>query len=155
MTGFLNDLKLSKAPTDPNFLPEGKYPAIVYKLEIKDVKPKGDKPASKALIITYKVSHIDTENMGKVKTEFKSLPKVPVTLDNGDINPEADEDDKKNVAYLKQRLLSLGVPENELDTMSQTDLLGTPVWINMVQSGDFYNIRGVELREEESGAGAL
>jgi len=151
MTDFLNDLRLSNAPTDPNFLPEGKYPAFISDLSIKDVPAKPPRPAGKALIITYKVTPLDLENQGKEKTEFKSLPRVPVTLENGDTNPEADADDKKNAAYLKQRLLSLGVPENELDSLKKEDLLGTPVWIQMVQSGTYYNVRNVELREETEG----
>lgn len=149
MTDFLNDLKLSSANTDPNYLPEGKYPAFVSKLQIKDVPAKGEKPASKALIITYKVSHLDPENQNKVKTEFKSLPEL--NLDG----TYKDEDSTRNAAYLKQRLLSLGVPEQELDNMKQEDLLGTPVWITMVPTGDYMNIRGVELREEESSTGQL
>jgi hypothetical protein len=151
MTGFLNDLMLSATPEDPNNLPEGKYPAFVSKLEIKDILAKPDKPASKALIITYKISHLDVENINKEKSEFKSLPKVPVVLPNGEPNPEADADDKKNASFLKLRLLSLGVPEDQLDHMSQEDLLGTPVWITIVQSGTYKNIRNVELREEEAG----
>ena len=149
MTGFLNDLGLSSANADPNFLPEGRYPAFISGLKIKDTQATKDKPAGKALIITYKISPLDSENVGKTKTEFKTLPAV---------NPDGsytDEVSVRNAAYLKQRLLSLGVPEDEMDTMSQEDLLGTPVWITMVQSGDYYNVRNVELREEESGAQTL
>jgi len=146
MTGFLNDLGLSKARTDPNFLSEGKYPAIVSKLNIKDTQKSGP-----ALIITYKVTHDDPENGGKIKTEFKSLPKMK---DDGS-GEYADEDAVRNAAFLKQRLLSLGVPENELDNMTQESILGAPVWITVVQTGDYYNIRQVELREDGSYTGQM
>lgn len=144
MTGFLNDLGLSKASADPNFIPEGKYPAFVSKLQIKDVKKK-DSPSEtgKALIITYKVSNEDPSYSGKSKTEFKSLPEV---------NPDGSyktDDDEKNAAYLKQRLLSLGVPSEEMDNMKQEDILGTPVWMTLVASGDYVNVRQIELREED------
>ena len=156
MTDFLNDLRLSSTPKDPNYLPEGKYPAFVSDLKINDIPAKPDKPASKALIITYKISSDDAENQGKEKTEFKSLPKVPVMLENGDVNPQADADDKKNASYLKLRLLSLGVPDGaELDSMKREDLLGTPVWITMVPSGTFMNVRNVELRESMPQTGML
>jgi len=150
MTGFLNDLGLSKAPTDPNFMPEGQYPAVVYKLNVKDVPAKDTKPASKALIITYKIDPLDPEHQGKVKTEFKSLPTMD--LQTGEY---VDDESKKNASYLKLRLLSLGVPEDALDDMKQEDLLGTPVWIKIVQSGQFYNIREVKLREASYGGGQL
>jgi hypothetical protein len=143
--GFLNDLKLSAAPTDPNFLPEGKYPAFVQKLTTRDTK------SGPALIITYKISEHDAENQGKVKTEFKSLPVIdPAT---GEFK---DDDSKRNAAFLKQRLISLGVPDGpEMDEMKEEDLLGTPVWITIMKTGDYYNIRQVELREEESASGIL
>lgn len=144
-TPFLNDLKLSDAPTDPNFLPEGKYPAFVSKLNTKETK------SGNALIITYKIDPLDAENQGKIKTEFKSLP----TIDK-ETGQYADDDSKRNAAFLKQRLISLGVPDGpEMDTLSQEDLLGTPVWITILKTGDYYNIRQVELREEGSGEGAL
>lgn len=148
MTGFLNDLGLSSAPTDPNYLPEGKYPAFVSDLQIKTPKKPGSAPA---LIISYKVSHLDAENQNKVKTEFKSLP---LMKEDGS-GEYADEDSKRNASYLKLRLLSLGVPENELDNMSRESVLGTPVWITIVQSNGYNNVRQVELREEENTTGQL
>lgn len=145
MTGFLNDLGLSKASADPNFIPEGKYPAFISKLQIKDVKKKAEQGGGtgKALIITYKVTNDDPSYSGKTKTEFKSLPEL-----NPDGSFKTDEDEK-NAAYLKQRLLSIGVPSEEMDNMNQEDILGTPVWITLVASGEYVNVRQVEVREEE------
>lgn len=143
-TPFLNDLDLQNAPTDPNFLPEGKYPAFLYDLKIKDIQ----KNNTRALIISYKISDLDSENQGKTKTEFKTLPK----MENG---VYADDDSKRNAAFLKQRLLSLGVPESELNDMKREDLLGTPVWITIKQVKEYYNISAVELRETESSVGMM
>ena len=148
MTGFLNDLKLSSVSPDPNYMPEGKYPAIVSKLQVK----KNEEKNTSALIITYKITHHDPENQGKLKTEFKQLPHVDP--ETGEISK--DEDSARNASYLKQRLLSLGVPDDaQMDQLSQDDLLGTPVWITLVKSGDYTNVRGVELREEDGYTGQL
>lgn len=159
MTGFLNDLGLSTAPKDPNFLPEGTYPAFISKLSIKGTRTKDRE--GKALIITYKIAEIDKENQGKHKTEFKPLPLVkldskgkPVKNPDGSLAYESEES-KKNASYLKLRLMSLGVPESELDSMSQENLLGTPVWIDIKQVGEYYNIVGVKLREEVPPEGSL
>lgn len=149
MTGFLNDLNLRDANPDPNFLPEGKYPAFISGLKTKDTQATKDRPAGRALIITYKISPMDTENVGKTKTEFKTLPEV---LPDGSYK---DEVSTRNAAYLKQRLMSFGIPEDQMNDLSIDDVLGTPVWITIVQTGEYYNVRQVELREEESGAQEL
>lgn len=147
MTGFLNDLGLREASTDPNKVTiEGKFPVFISDLQTKTLK-KGP-----TLIITYKVSPQDEEWAGKTKTEFKTLP---------NIDPETGRyltaDDEQNAAYLKQRLLSFGVPEDELDTMTRDDLLGTPLWITLTksQNSDFINVKEVELRAEETGVNSL
>jgi len=160
VTGFLNDLGLKSASTDPNFLPEGKYPGFISDLQVKETKDKTGK-INKALIITYKVTELDEDNMGKKKAEFKTLPKFkyddngsPLYKDDGSPLYE-DETSAKNAAFLKQRLLSLGVPESELDTMSKEDLLGTPVWFEVAQRGEYYNVVKVELRVQESTQGLM
>lgn len=147
MTGFLNDLKLKDASTDPNKIPEGKYPAIIKDLQTKVLKDKGN-----TLIITYQISHEDPEYGGKTKPEFKRLPVI-----DEETGKYATSDDERDAAFLKQRILSFGVPEDELDTMNKNDLLGTPLWIELVQSanGQYINVKNVELREEETGAQVL
>lgn len=143
---FLNDLGLREASTDPNKIPEGRYPAFIQNLQTKELK-KG-----LTLIITYKISDLDPNFGGKTKPEFKTIPKVDQAT-----GKYLTEEDEQNAAFLKQRILSFGVPEDELDNMKREELLGTPLWITLVQSqnGPYINVKEVELREEETGAQQL
>lgn len=126
--GFLSDLGLDQVEADPNFLPNSKYAGYLY--DIKVVKFK-DTTKGKALVFVYKVS--DGDHKGKTIDEFKSANSF-------------DEPSKKS--WLKQRLLSLGVNEAEINNVDLASLKGKAVWFTTKQNGEYRNVTSVELRDD-------
>lgn len=126
--GFLADLGLDEVESDPNHLPDATY--LGYLTKVK-VQPYKDKAKGKAIILTYKVS--DGEHKDKTVDEWKSANSF-------------DEPRKK--AWLKQRLLSLGVPESRMNAVNPDDLVGTAVLFTVKKNGDYINVTSVKLRDE-------
>lgn len=126
--GFLADLGLDSVEADPNHLPTSTYNGYVTDCKIVEAK---DKSKGKFLVFTYKVS--DGEHRGKTIDEWKSANAF---------------DEKKKKSYLKQRILSLGVPEARLGSVSPEDLTGIAVRFTVKQKGEYTNVTFVALRDE-------
>ena len=124
-TGFLSDLGLDEIDDDPNKFPDGTYNAYLTESKVVALK---DAAKGKRLILTYKV--FDGAHKGKVIDEWKSINKF---------------DDARSKAFLKQRLLSLGVPEEKIATISPEDLVGIAVRITKKQNGQYSNVTNVVL----------
>lgn len=133
--GFLSGLGLDEVEG----LPNGGYNAFVFDAKVVSLK---DAAKGKRLVITYKIA--DGKFKGETVDEWKSC------------NPF---DDYKTKGWLKKRILSLGVPEDRIDSLSPTDLVGTEVFIKVKKNGDFINVNDVQLgfvkSEEESMEAAL
>lgn len=130
--GFLADLGLDTVETDPNHLPNATY--LGYLTKVK-VQPYKDASRGKAIIFTYKVS--DGEHSGKTVDEWKSANSF---------------DDSRKKAWLKQRMLSLGIPESRLGAVNPDDLVGLPVRFTVKQNGEYTNVTFVALRDEDETA---
>lgn len=128
MTGFLADLGLDAVEADPNHLPNATYLGYLTNAKVVEYK---DTSKGKALVLTYKVS--EGPHKGKTIDEWKSANSF-------------DEPNKKS--WLKNRILSLGVPESRLDTLDPDDLIGTPVRFTVKQKGEYTNVTFVEARDE-------
>lgn len=147
MTGFLNDLNLTSIEEDPNALPVGDYPGFISNMRIIDQKDN-----TRALIITYKVD-ADHPLGGRTKDEFKTMPEMIDGVDEvtgANIKVPKSPKDATNGSYIKQRIKSLGVPENELNNFTKEDLLGTKVTFSIKERGEYKNVTKVTLREEYS-----
>lgn len=131
--GFLADLGLDSVEADPNAIPDGKYAAYVYDAKIVAYK---DTSKGKALVLTYKIAP-GSIHSGKTVDEWKSCNKF---------------DDARSKGYLKQRILSLGVPENRMADLDPNDLKGTAVYITTKKNGEYTNARMVEVRDESTTA---
>lgn len=138
--GFLNDLGVdwggvstSNAPSD------GTHHGYLTKAEVRTKKD-----TTKSLVLTYRVADGENEQ-GKTIDEWKSLP---ITV-QGPTGPRfATEDDERNARFLKQRLISLGVPEDRINTLNPGDLQGTEVYFTVKSKGEYTNVTFVKLAAE-------
>ena len=125
MTGFLADLGLDEIDEDPNRLPDGPYNAYLTDAKVVTLK---DAAKGKRLVLTYKIA--DGPHKGKIIDEWKGINAF---------------DDARSKAFLKQRILSLGVPEDKISTLDLNDLVGLEVRITKKQNGQYQNINNVTL----------
>ena len=126
--GFLSDLGLDSVDADPNSFPDAKYAAFVYDAKMISYK---DSSKGQALVLTYKIA--DGLQKGKTIDEWKTA------------NPF---DDAQKKAWLKQRILSIGIPESKLNDVDPDDLIGTPIYFTKKQKGEYHNVTFVEPRAE-------
>lgn len=124
-SGFLNDLGLDQVEADPNYIPDGKYPGFVF-----ESKVEVSKNGNKQWVLTYKF--VD----GRTQKEWKNLePKGPNRA--------------LQLSFLKQRVLSLGIPETRVGTFQPSEVIGVPVWIQIKHRDGYQNVGTVELRTDD------
>lgn len=131
------DFDLNAVDEDPNAFPDGTHKASVYKAEVVKYK---DASKGKAIVFTYRLQEGD--HKGKDIQEWQSANSF-------------DTSTKKS--YLKRRLLSLGIPESRLNTLTMedlSDLIGTMVFITKKQNGQYHNITNVRLDDGSAAAEA-
>jgi hypothetical protein len=143
--GIFGELDVASAADDPF-----KVPANVYEASVTDVTVGPTKDGSKVgmtLIYTITEDSADGEHVGKTVREWKEIPQPA--------NPKVlSADDKKAMSWLKARLLSLGVPENRVNTVEPSDLIGKDVTIVVKEGkGDFMNVNKVTLKQNVAPAG--
>lgn len=126
--GFLADLGLDSVESDPNHLPDATYVGALFDCKVVHYK---DASKGKAVVFTYKVT--EGEHKGKSIDEWKSANAF-------------DEPSKK--AWLKQRMLSLGVPESRINAVNPDDLIGTAIKFTVKQKGEYRNVTFVTLADE-------
>ncbi len=128
--GFLADLDLENVEEDPNAFPEGTYKAYLTDAKVVTMK---DAAQGKKLVLTYKI--FEGEHKGKTLDEWKGINSF---------------DDARTKAFLKQRLLSLGVPENRLSSVSLEDLTGIALRFTMKKNGTYKNVTNIILGHEDA-----
>lgn len=107
-------------------IPKGEYPAVLSHLIVEDTD------GGKRLVFTYTVT--EGPYKGKTQREFK-----PLVVGK----PQSDKD-VNSIAYIRQRLNSLGVPEEKHATTDPDDLIGIEVLMTLVpQKNDpsYNNVR--------------
>jgi hypothetical protein len=87
-----------------------------------------DAAKGKRLVLTYKI--FDGDHKGKTIEEWKGINKF---------------DSARDKAWLKSRMLSLGVPEDKINSISPDDLTGIAVRITKKQNGQYRNVTNVVL----------
>ena len=132
MPGLFEELDIAGANDDPWSMPEITYAAVVSDLEIK-VNEKGNH----GMYFKYKVT--EGEYADREVQEYKRLPHPQ----------DAEKLEGKKLAdarsYIKQRLASLGIPEERMNTVSKDDIVGIECYISTKMNGNFVNIRQVSL----------
>lgn len=129
---MLDELELDDIPL-PGVLPDGVYPGFVYECGFKS-----SKDGKKFLVFTYKVAE-PHPLAGATKDEWKSANK---------------SDDAKMKSWLKQRIVSLGVPEDRIKDTNPSDLVGTAIYFTIKNKDGFCNVNNVTLNTDDEFAGS-
>lgn len=134
--GIFADLGLEDVADDPNSFPASTYRGFVYDAKVVNYK---DAAKGRALVLTYKINDDESEHNGKTVDEWKQCNSF---------------DDPTKKAWLKRRLMSLGVPEDRLSQVNPADLVGTEVFFTTKKNGDYTNVSFVKLADESASAGS-
>lgn len=130
---IFGDLDLANAEDNPFAIPDNTYEAWVTEAKVALTKA-GDKLG---LTVTYTID--GGEKNGSKVSEFKQVPRAGDDLDETARN--------RARSFLKMRLSSLGVPDDKMNTLDPTDLLGTPVVIVVKTKDGYTNVTKVEKRD--------
>lgn len=125
--GIFGDLDAKEISDDPFNPADGTYHGVISKCETK-VSKKGNL----GLYITYKVTEGPEE--GKEVLEFKLIPEP---------KGQPTKEELQQASWLKQRLLSLGVDEDDLNTVENEDLLNREVVFTVEKRGEYTNVTKV------------
>lgn len=128
---------------DPIEAPSYDVPDNIYEFSLGDARiQEGTKndPDKVALIFEYKLQ--DENDKSYTYSEWFFLP--------ADANILTDRD-KQSLGYLKLRLISLGVPESEVNEVEAADLIGTygtlQIKTTVSKGRQFQNIRNLRVEE--------
>lgn len=126
---LLGDLGLDEVSANPNYVADGGYVALVtYK-----VGGSKKNPNHRYLIFTYAIETTadgsETEFKDKKISEWKSA--MP-------------DDDAQTKSFLKQRIMSFGVPEEEVSRFNMQTVQGGRFLIEVKNNGEFTNINRVK-----------
>lgn len=120
---LFGDLDIEAASDNPWEIPADKYGATVSKVEKKDdhvSKNNPDSTPKNYMVIEYTIT--DGSHAGAIGQTLQEWKKVP----------KADDEDKdRSMSFIKQRLLSLGVPESKMNSVQPDDLVGIDVYVNV------------------------
>lgn len=136
---LLGDLGLDDVSANPNFVADGGYVATVA------VKVSGSKkePNRRYLVFTYTIKSAadgsPTEYASKTVQEWKSADK---------------SDDAQQKSFLKQRIMSFGIPEEEVSRFSLGMVQGATVLVEIKNNGDYTNVNRVKPLGEGVSLGA-
>lgn len=133
---IFGDLDIASAEDNPFGVPDNTYETFLTDAEVKT-----SKAGNKGLALTYRIASGDHE--GKNISEWKNIP-----TPEDPKNPSAE--DKTAMSWLKQRLLSLGVPESRMNTLNPSDLVGTHLYVTTKTKDGYTNVRNVELITENA-----
>jgi hypothetical protein len=131
--GFLAELGLENVDEDPNAFPDSTYNAYVTDAKIVKVNDQKED----RLVLTYTLA--DGEHKGKQIDEFKNCDKTA---------------NARDLAWLKSRLKSLGVPEEKLSSINLDDLKGIAIRITTKKKGQYRNVTNVVLGHAGGGVTA-
>ena len=132
--GIFGDLDVQAAADDPFAVDDGTYNATISACEVKPTKDE----SKTGLILTYQIT--DEGNMaGRKVSEWKQIPKP------GDANAD------NAASWLKQRLLSIGIPADRINSFEPEDALGIDVVITVKNNNGYANVNKVTLSDGGNG----
>lgn len=130
------NLDFDSVPDDPFYIPDNSYLCYVTGVKTGPTKA-GDKVG---LTITYKIA--EGAHEGSEVTEWKQIPQPS--------NPaHMTSDEARAATWLKQRLLSLGVPKDRLTSFDPDDIVGVKCVVKVVNRGEYRNVQRVEVVDED------
>lgn len=133
-----DDFETDVEEYNPN-LPAGTYEVIVSGVTVETRKDKNDESVEHDyLVITYTITEEESGHKGKSHREWQRIvPGRAIT-----------EDDKRSRQFIKTRMLSLGIPENQINTVEPEDIVGTEGALTLVpqrNNPDYNNVRKFAL----------
>lgn len=131
---LFGDLDIASAADDPFNIDEGMYRGVVTAAQVK----KSNDGTKKGFVLTYTVTDEESPMVGRKIDEWKNLPQPE---DPDTLTP----DEERDRSFLKMRLRSLGVEEEEMNTVGPDDLIGKDVVFTVKKKGDYTNVVKVEL----------
>ena len=134
--GIFGDLDLDTVASDPFKVEDGTYEADVTGATVGETA-KGDKIG---LTIKYTITDGDSPMFGRSITEWQHIPQP-----SGEPTPQ----ELRSASFLKSRLISLGVPENEMNSMQPEDLLGISVVVTVREKDGYTNITRLILADQD------
>lgn len=141
--GLFDELDVASASDDPFNVPDGTYECVVEKAEVVTSKEKEYRPGvpKKGLMLTFKIT--DENENGKTITDYKAIP-VPEDPKN------LTSDEKRDLSFLKMRMMNLGIPEARINSVEPDDLVGVDCYVTVKKNGDYTNVTKVETRSDVS-----
>lgn len=125
--GIFGDLDVQAAADDPFAVDDGTYTGTVTKSEVKKNKDE----TKTFLVLEYTIED-DGPMGGRKASEWKNIPEA------------GDENADRSASFLKQRLLSLGVPPDRINSFEPEDALGVEVVFTVKNKDGYANVTKVE-----------
>lgn len=125
--GIFGDLDVQAAADDPFAVDDGTYTGTVTKSEVKKNKDE----TKTFLVLEYTIED-DGPMGGRKASEWKNIPEP------------GDENADRSASFLKQRLLSLGVPPDRINSFEPEDALGVEVVFTVKNKDGYANVTKVE-----------
>ena len=141
MAGLFDELDIAGAEDNPWAIPDSTYPCVVSDLEVK-ANQKGN------MGMTFKYKVTEGEYAGREVSEYKRLPH------SADQEPLDATKKGQAVSYIKQRLASLGIPEERMNGVTKDDLIGIECYVSTKMNGEYINVRDITLTAPEGGVSA-
>jgi hypothetical protein len=133
--GLFGDLDVASAADNPFEIPANTYECTLTDVSVGPTKA-GDKVG---MTLKYTIQG-DGDYADMDITEWKEIPQ-PADPQN------LTAEEKRANSWLKQRLLSLGVPETRVNSVEVDDLLGTDLTVTIAEGKKGYmNVTKVEVR---------
>jgi hypothetical protein len=139
--GLFAELDLEDAADDPFATPLGTFGCVVKECKLstsdsKFVKVNGEDDTTKplrGLSLIYQIND-GGDNDGDTISEYKSIPYGSESVE-----------DKRALSFLKQRLLSLGVPQERINSVQPEELEGTDCFVTTKKRGEYTNVTEVKV----------
>lgn len=130
---LFGDLDIASAADNPFEIPANSYEATVT--DVRVGKTRDESKVGMTFIYTIQSGEYEGQDI----TEWKQIP-TPADPHN------LTTDEKRSMSFLKQRLLSLGVPEDRMNSVKEDELIGADVVVTVKPGKNGYtNVSRVEL----------
>jgi hypothetical protein len=130
--GMFGDLDLESAQDDPFAIPDNSYVAYLTDVRVGPTK-NGDKVG-----MTMEYTIDEGPHSSKKISEWKQIPQ-PVDPKN------LTDEEMRAMSFIKQRMLSLGVPAEKINEVKPDDLIGTKVVVAVKNKGGYTNVRSIQV----------
>jgi len=140
--GMFGDLDMAQAQDDPFAVPDNSYVCYLTDVKVGPTKA-GDKVG---MTLEYTID--EGPHNGKKISEWKNIPQPEDPK-----NPTDDE--MRSMSFIKQRMISLGVPAEKINSVTPDELVGTKCVVAVKNKNGYTNVRSVTTVDADFGSGAF